>query len=83
LRRCAVSIASNIAEGHGRDGTREFLNFLSMAYGSLNESETQILIAERLGFVTAESSARLMEMAAEIGRLLNGLRNSLRSKLSP
>ena len=82
LRRCAVSIPSNIAEGHGRKGTREFLSFLSIAYGSLNEAQTQVLIAERLGFVTAEASARLMEMAAEIARLLNGLRNSLRSKLN-
>ena len=51
LRRAAVSIPSNIAEGQGRQSTREFIHFLSIAYGSLNEAQTQILIAERLKYL--------------------------------
>jgi four helix bundle protein len=81
LRRCAVSIPSNIAEGHGREGTREFLNFLAIAYGSLNEAQTQIMIGERLGYIPADAGTNLLEMAAEVARLLNGLKHSLRTKL--
>src|SRR5580704_17374598 len=50
LQRAAVSVASNIAEGQGRESAREFANFLSISHGSVREVETQILIAERLGY---------------------------------
>lgn len=82
LRRSAVSVPSNIAEGHGRESTREFLNFLSVAYGSLNEAQTQIMIAERLAFLTTETSVHLLDLAAEVARLMNGLCNSLKAKLT-
>jgi four helix bundle protein len=52
LRRCAVSIPSNIAEGAGRNSTKEFVHFLSISNGSLSEMETQLEIAHRLGFLT-------------------------------
>jgi four helix bundle protein len=80
LRRSAVSVPSNIAEGQGRQSTRDLLNFLAIAYGSLNESQTQVLIAERLQYLDGEQAARLMEASHEVARLINGLCNSLRKE---
>ena len=77
LRRAAVSIPSNIAEGQGRDSVKEFLHYLAIAYGSLCETETQILIASRLKYLDAPQTAKLMNRAGEVGRLLNGLSRSL------
>jgi four helix bundle protein len=82
IRRAAISIPSNIAEGQGRNTTRDFLHFLSIAQGSLMEVETQITIAERLGYLEKQQESNLLELSAEIGRLLNGLGNSLHKKLS-
>ena len=82
IRRAAVSIPSNIAEGQGRSTTRDFLHFLSMSQGSLMEVETQITIAERLGYIKKQQETILLESAAEIGRLLNGLCRSLNKKLN-
>lgn len=76
LRRSAVSVPSNIAEGNGRQSTRDFINFLSIAYGSLNEAQTQIVIAHRLGYLTADET-----LSHEISRLINGLTRSLGQKL--
>ena len=78
LRRAGVSIASNIAEGQGRQTTADFCRHLSIAYGSLREAETQILIAQRLNYLSESATNRLMHMAGEVGRLLNGLMASLR-----
>jgi four helix bundle protein len=80
VRRAAVSIPCNIAEGQGRRAPRDFQRFLSIAYGSLREVETQILIAERLHYLDPAKRTDLMDTAAEIGRLLNGLMNSLSRK---
>ena len=80
LQRSAVSIPANIAEGRERGRTKEFLHHLSIAYGSLAELETHILIARRLNYVDEESLQQLMEKIAEIGRMLNGLRGSLEHK---
>jgi len=77
MRRAAVSIPSNIAEGQGRRTTGEFLHFLSIAYGSLRELETQVMISKRLCFIGEAEFGSLMQAAAEVGRLLNGLSNSL------
>ncbi len=77
IRRAAVSVASNIAEGEGRDNPREFAHFLRIANGSLREAETQTLIAERLKYLTAEQSAQIMDRTSEVGRILTGLRKSL------
>jgi four helix bundle protein len=82
IRRATVSIPSNIAEGQGRSTTRDFLHFLSMSQGSLMELETQLTIAERLGYIKKQQEATLLESAAEIGRLLNGLCRSLNKKLN-
>ena len=73
LRRAAVSVVSNIAEGKGRFSDKELLQFLSVAKGSLFEVETHLLLAERLGYVNAEQAAELASRAGETGRLLNGL----------
>jgi len=81
LRRSAVSIPSNIAEGQGRRSTADFLHHLSIAHGSLRELETQLLIAGRLRLLEDTRVDDLMKMCAEIGRLINGLYNSLSPKL--
>jgi four helix bundle protein len=77
VRRAAISIRSNIAEGQGRQTTNDFRHFLSISRGSLAEVETQILLAERLGYLAAEPRQSLCDTIAEVGRLLNGLINSL------
>jgi four helix bundle protein len=81
LQRAAVSVPSNIADGAGRNGTREFLHHLGIARGSLFEAETQIIIAERLGYATAADTAPLAEVA-QVGRLLHGLIAALERKLA-
>jgi four helix bundle protein len=73
IRRAAVSVASNIAEGKGRSSDKELLQFLSHARGSLFEVETQIAIAQHLGYMSESESETLTSQAAEVGRLLNGL----------
>lgn len=83
IRRAAVSIASNIAEGQGRNSTKEFVNHLSIAYGSLMETETQTLVAEIRRYSTTEKRGLVMEKAGEVGRLINGLSNSLGRKTRP
>ncbi len=75
MRRAAVSVPSNIAEGKGRYSRKELLQFLFRARGSLLELQTQITIARELGFLAAKEGKSLAELAAEVGRLLNGLVN--------
>jgi len=80
LRRAAVSVPSNIAEGQARFSSREFYRFLSHARGSLAEVETQLLIAEDLGYMDQRVSQSLFSTAAELGRVLNGLIASIHVK---
>jgi four helix bundle protein len=77
LRRAAVSVPSNIAEGHARLTTGEFRQFLGHALGSLMEIETQILIAERLGYLDATESKGLFARTSEVGKIIRGLIQSL------
>lgn len=79
-RRAAVSIPSNIAEGHGRKATGAYINHLSIAYGSLMELETQTQIAVRLSFVPEDKTSALLKQMDEIGKMLTGLKNSLSEK---
>lgn len=80
LRRAVVSIPSNIAEGQGRNTENEFNRFLSIAYGSLREVETQLLIAVRLEYVRQSDFQPVQDLCDETGRILNGLMNSLRKE---
>jgi four helix bundle protein len=77
MRNAAVSVPSNIAEGQGRRSTKEFLQHLSIAHGSLRELETQILLSGKLGYLAPHEVDGWMASAAEVGRLINGLANSL------
>ncbi len=81
LERAAVSIPSNIAEGQGRRGTREFIHFLGNARGSLFEVETRVIIAEKLHYVPSARAQALLESAAEVSRILSGLIDALESGL--
>ena len=71
IRRAAVSIPSNIAEGFGRDTEKEFRHFLSIARGSLFETKTQLQLAESLGYLTIDSE--LLALFSEVAKLINGL----------
>ncbi|MEX0676206.1 MAG: four helix bundle protein [Pirellulales bacterium] len=78
MRRAAVSIASNIAEGQGRQSRGEFLQFLGHARGSLAELGTQVTIAGRLGRLSPDVEETMMARLGEVGRMLNALRRSLK-----
>ena len=78
IQRAVVSIPANIAEGHGRTGPNEFAHHLSIAHGSLCETETLITAARRRRYIDQATEDRLLDASAEIGRLLNGLMRSLR-----
>lgn len=76
-RKAAVSVPSNIAEGHGRGTPKAMSSFVRIANGSANELETQLVLAERLGFLSDSDVAPVLDLASEVGRLLTGLRRSL------
>jgi len=80
IRRASVSIPSNIAEGAARTSEKEFLYFLSNSQGSASEVSTQLLITEKLGFLPQTKYFELRERLDEIGRMLSGLCNHVRSK---
>jgi four helix bundle protein len=79
MQRPAVSIPSNIAEGHGLKQTQAFLRHLAIANGSLTELETQLEIAQRLGYLNKDGDS-VIEKAHEVGRMLAGLRKSLETR---
>jgi len=78
LRRAAVSVPSNIAEGQARFSRKEFHHFLSLARGSLVEIESQLFIAQNLGYLSMKQVPPLLSETAELGRILNGLIASVR-----
>src|SRR5579859_6880552 len=78
LRRAAVSVPSNIAEGQARFSRKEFHHFLSLSRGSLVEIETQLMIAQNLGYLLPSQNQPLLAEAAELGRILNGLIASIK-----
>ena len=80
LRRAAVSIPSNIAEGMGRMAIKERVHFLEFSYASLTEVTCQLDIAQSLGYITEEELLKAENLATEIGRLLSGLRKNLNDK---
>ncbi|SRR5712692_5854554 len=77
MRRAAVSVPSNIAEGKGHRSDREFAHFLFHARGSLLELQTQVMIAEELEYLPKEKAQSILGLAAGVGRSLSGLINSL------
>lgn len=81
LRRAAISIPANIAEGHCRRTTRAYANHVSIAIGSHGELETCIELGARLGFLSADERARLLVVSDSVGRLLNGLYRALARKI--
>lgn len=81
IRRAAVSVPANIAEGHGRDSTREYLHHVSIAMGSLAEVETHVVIAARFRYLQQTVGDRLLESTDKVGRILRGLQKSLKQKL--
>jgi four helix bundle protein len=78
IRRAAVSVPSNVAEGKGRHSDKEFAHFLCNARGSLLELETQLILAEELEYLSAAEGKRLSVLTECVGRTLSGLINSLR-----
>ncbi len=77
VRRAAVSVPSNIAEGYGRRRRQDYVRFLDMALGSAYEVETQLILARELGFVETGDVGPCMDLVQEVGRVLFGLARSL------
>jgi four helix bundle protein len=81
IQRAAVSVAANIAEGHGRENTRSFIQYLRISQGSPKELETHLLICERVGIASRGTLAPMLENCQELGRMLRGLIRKLEEKL--
>ena len=81
IRRAAGSIPANIAEGQGRQSYRDFLRYLNIARGSLNELETHLILSRRIGLMETSIFERLLQSSDEISRMLAGLRQALKRKL--
>lgn len=77
VRRSAVSVAANVAEGSGRFSRKDFTRFVEIAYGSLMETVTHLTIAEQQGFLARQDHEQLRERADRLARMLSGLRGSL------
>jgi len=77
IQRSAISIASNIAEGSGRGGNKEFQHFLSIANGSAFELETQLILAKEFNFITSETYQELTDLLTEIEKMIHSFHRSL------
>lgn len=82
IRRCAVSIPSNIAEGQARRTTPDYVKFVSIAQGSLAELETQLIISVELGYCDSGTTDSIFALATEVRKMLNALRRSLMEKMA-
>jgi len=80
IRRAATSIPANVAEGWGREGTREYIRFLRIAQGSLKELETHLILCQRVELTSTESVKPLLALCNEVGRMLRALIGSLQQK---
>jgi len=81
IRRAAISIPSNIAEGRSKRSTKDYMRFLNVSYGSLSELETQLMIGQKLGYIASNKLDPMLDETANIGRMINGLLSSLDRKL--
>ncbi|RWM19593.1 MAG: four helix bundle protein [Mesorhizobium sp.] len=81
IRRSSVSVAANIAEGHGRENTGSFIQSLRIAQGSLKELETHLILSGRVGLMIEVDVVRLLGQADEIGKMLRSMIRSLQQKL--
>jgi len=82
IRRAAVSIAANIAEGHGRENSGSFVQYLRMAQGSLKELETHLMLADRVSLATKEQVSPLLQRCDELGRMVRSLIRSIQRRQS-
>lgn len=80
LKRAAVSVPANIAEGHGREGLGEYIHFLGIAQGSLRETETHLLIAERLNLADRNNLSQALNLSDEVSKMLGSLLRGLKAK---
>jgi len=81
MRRSAISIPSNIAEGHSRHGTKDYISFISIAIGSSNELETQVILAQDLGFILEKNANPILDEIDQLQKMLHKMRSSLKAKL--
>jgi four helix bundle protein len=81
IRRAGSSIPSNIAEGSARKSTREFVHFLHIARGSMAELETHLMLAQRIGYLTADEVAETQTAMDEVGRILDSVLSGLARRL--
>ncbi|AFY95337.1 four helix bundle protein [Chamaesiphon minutus] len=81
IRRAAVSIPSNLAEGHGRTSTKEFLQFIAISFGSICELETQILLSHRLKYITMDDSETVLALLTETSKTIRGLQRAIKDRL--
>lgn len=81
IRRAVVSVPANISEGHGRSHTKEYLHHLSIAYGSLSELETLLLLCVQLDYLPKDEVDPRIQRMNQIGRMINGLQRSLERHL--
>ena len=81
IRRAAVSVAANIAEGHGREHTKSFVQFLRIAQGSAKELETHLIIAEQVALASSDKIMPVIAAVDEVGRMLRSLIRSLQNKI--
>ena len=81
IRRAACAVPANIAEGHGRQHTREFVHFVSIARGSLMELETHLMLSQRVGLLRQECLDALLAETGEVSRMLSDLRKGLQKRL--
>jgi four helix bundle protein len=81
IRRASVSVAANIAEGHGRESTKSFIHFLQISQGSLKELETHLILASEVELAVKEAIEPLLAAGDELGRMLRGLIRSLQAKI--
>ena len=77
IRRAVISISSNLAEGAGRSSKKDFRRFVGIAMGSLNETESLLIVASKLGFIDEQAYLSIRSKTEELGRILNGLKKYL------